>query len=310
VMWSRLSGVDGVDLLYPGAESVNQLGDAVNLRVGLLKQWLGGGGKERSLEAIVVHNRYATTHDVSYLEFFWDPATRQPVPNPHVDHNYDRTHLWGLHLQYQRPIGDSGWRVGAVLTGNRTTHPTLSTLGVMNVAHDPGTSAAYNVGVGLSRSLNRTTVGVDALYEPIWSRGPDGTTENRYRFSNAIVRSGVRRDFQLPNPTSVFQLQFGMQARIIRYARDEYDALQTPRRSYQRWNEWTHTWATSLRMSEFQVHYQWRLTSGVERLGLPDTFFGTRAIPIDDSFFPFAPQLTMLPVRVTTQQLSITVPIR
>jgi len=303
VMWSRLSGVDGVDLLYPGAQKVDQLGDAVNLRFGLLKRWQG----ERSFEALVVHNRYATTHDVSFLEFFWDPARRQPIATSRVEHNYDRTHLWGLQLQYQRPIGDSGWRVGAMLTGNRTTHPTMPTLGLMNLAGDPGTSTAYDAGIGLSRSLNATTAGIDAIYEPIWSRGNDGDNESHYRFSNSIVRAGVRHDFEL-TPTSTFQLQFGMQARAIRYARETSVALQTPTRSHQRWTEWTHTWATSLRLSEFQVHYQWRLTSGVERLGFPEVIFGPQTL--DVSFFPVTPQLTMLPMRVTTQQLSITVPIR
>ena len=145
-------GTLDADLLYPGSQSVIQLGDAVTLRAGAVKEWQG----DRSLEAILIHNRYAATHDVSYLEFMWDPATRQTLPNPHVDHNYDRTHLWGLQLQYRQPLGDSSWRVGTLLTANRTRHPTVSI------------SEKFGAGSGPARPVIRMA-GIDCTRQP-WTR--------------------------------------------------------------------------------------------------------------------------------------------
>ena len=303
IFWSRLSGVDGAELLYPGSSSVAQLGDAVNLRLGIVKDWEG----DQSFEAVMVHDRAATSHDVSYQEFLWDPGTRTVIPRSYIDHNYDRRHLWGLHMAYERPLSDSGWRMGATLTANRTTSPTIPSFGIMNIARAPGSSAAFNAGVGVSRAVARTTFGADAIYEPIWSRSVGNGTDDRYRFSNALLRTGVQRDFEVLAPDGVLRLQLGAQVRAIRYTQDRQEVLQV-RRSHQRWNEWTHTWGVNLKTSSFEAHYQWRLASGVERLGFPDFPGEFRAV--DVSFFPGpSPQLTMLPVRVTTQQFSISVPI-
>src|SRR5438309_1744368 len=59
-LWARLTGVDGVDLLYAGSTGLKQFGHALDLRLGLLKEWAG----DRSLEALVLHNRFGMTHDV------------------------------------------------------------------------------------------------------------------------------------------------------------------------------------------------------------------------------------------------------
>jgi hypothetical protein len=41
VFWSGLTGVDGVELLYAGSQSIKQLGQAADFRVGLEKEWAG-----------------------------------------------------------------------------------------------------------------------------------------------------------------------------------------------------------------------------------------------------------------------------
>src|SRR3712207_7376110 len=37
----------------------------------------------------------------------------------------DRTNLWGLHLEYERPLATAGWRVGYLATANRLSHPKI-----------------------------------------------------------------------------------------------------------------------------------------------------------------------------------------
>jgi len=305
IQWSRLRGVDGADLLYPGAQRVVQAGDVVSLRAGVLKEWRGA--RPRSLEAILLHTRSATAHEVNYLEFMWDPATRSIVDNPRTEGNYDRTHLWGGHLQYEQVLGDSGWTLGSILTFNRSTQPTVPQFGIMNVAGDPGRSAAYNAGVGLARRIRATTVAADAIYEPIWSRDSDTAADTRYRFSNAVGRVGVRHDFALPVSDAVLQVQAGIQARVIHFSLDDGDASQRTH-SVRGWNEWVHAWGLALKTAGVRAHYQWRLTSGVERVGAPD--FALVPPLLDAVPFPGPLPTRMMPVRVTTQQFSLAIPIR
>ena len=303
VLWSGLHGVDGVDQLYPGSQRVDQFVDAVNIRVGALKTL----ANRQVVEALLVHNRYAARHDVSYREFLWDPVSRSVLENPHIDHNYDQTHLWGLHLRYERLRADSLWRIGTVLTANRTTQPTVPPFGVMNVGGDPGRSTALNAGVGLARMFGTTTVGMDAIYEPVWTRSESGGTTDRYRFSNVIARAGVRHDLIAFVDGAVLQMQGGAQLHAMRYVVDDAVA---PTRSRARWNEWTHALGMSYKTSSLVLQYQWRLLSGVQRLGFPDFGGIAQPLPIDILPAPAPTTMRMLPVRVTTQQLSIAVPIR
>src|SRR5437773_1283432 len=73
VSWAKLRALDGVDLLYPGSTRVTQFGETVDARLGLLKEWEG----DRSFEAIVLHERFRMTHDVTFLDTFWNPGTQQ-----------------------------------------------------------------------------------------------------------------------------------------------------------------------------------------------------------------------------------------
>ncbi|MBI3082460.1 MAG: hypothetical protein HYY94_06070, partial [Gemmatimonadetes bacterium] len=70
VFLAGLHAIDGVDLLYAGSQGVAQAGNAVDARVGVLKEWDG----DRSLEALVLYSRLRMTHDVTFLDWFWDPA--------------------------------------------------------------------------------------------------------------------------------------------------------------------------------------------------------------------------------------------
>ena len=306
ILWSRLRAVDGTQGLYPGNQGLELHGDVVDVRLGVLKEWDGA----RSLEAVVVHNRYGMTHDVTFEDSFWDPGTRQTKVATRVDRNAERTHTSGLHLAYTQPFADSGWRVGALVTANRTTQPTVPVLGTMTVGRTPGQSSAFDLGVGVSRSHAATTFGVDAIYEPIWSRVSDvaqGASES-YRFSNAIVRTGVSREFPLAVADSWLRLEGGIQVRVIQYHLDRTDVAQVLPRFHESWNEWTHSAGATFRTNDLELRYVWRLQSGTGRPGVQNNFTG--GICIDFCILPGLPpsELILVPVRITTQQFSISVP--
>ncbi len=240
VLYAGLHAVDGVDLLYPGNARLKQYGHAIDLRLGLLKEWTG----DRTLEAVLVHNQYSMTHDVFYLDLFWDPGAQQTTQRPRMERNLDRTRIWGLHLEYERPLPAPGWQIGFVGTANRMSHPKIPNYEIMNIPRDPGNSSAFNVGVGVSRQYRLSTFGVDVIYEPIWSHTwadsdipvetnagdiipPGGMTiENHFRFSNAVFRMGVGQDVKLGDDGTVAGLQFGLSLRSIHYWLDQRDHVQ------------------------------------------------------------------------------------
>jgi hypothetical protein len=177
------------------------------------------------------------------------------------------------------------------------------------------------------------TFGIDAIFEPIWSHTwadaelpvptndggtiPAGgrTIENRFRFANALLRAGLSRDFKLEIPESSMRLQSGVQLRAISYHLDQYSHVMAAGRSQdESWREWTYTWGTSLRFPEIEVHYRWRSTSGTGRPGVAGNGFaapGTVDLAGGRNFL-VAPSgaLTLDPVRVTTHQISVSLPLR
>jgi hypothetical protein len=319
VFWSGLGAVDGTDLLYPGSNSVRQSGDALDFRFGLLKEWNG----DRSLEAVIVHNRFGVSHDVSFLEFMWDPLQRQPVQRTREEHHLDRTRTTGLHLEYERPLADSGWRIGGLLTANRTSHPELPDYPFADIPRDAGHSSAFNMGVGFAKVDGPASVGVDVIYEPIWSRTGDASVDNRFRFANSIIRAGLSRDFNLMRPAdelsptrSFLRLQVGAQLRSVNYSLDQRDRLGSATRSQAKsWKEWSRTVGATLHLPEFEIHYRLRSTSGAGRpmTAAPDFWRGGFGTTADLSIAPFPGPIassSLEPVRVKTQQVSVSVPIR
>jgi hypothetical protein len=304
VFWSQLGGVDGVDQLYPDSRGVQQQGDAVDIRVGMLKEWAG----DRAFEAVVVHNRYAMAHEITFQDVFWDPATRSTRSQLRLEHDAERTHTSGLHLTYSQPLADSGWRIGALLTGNRTTEPTVPS-GTMTLARDPGSSSAYNIGAGVSRSRGPETLGIDAIYEPIWTSSAAGRIENdRFHFSNVVLRAGVSREFTLVSPENSLRFQAGVQVRAVQSRLDQVDSTLSIVRSHNSWNEWTHSWGASFRAGQFEMRYLWRLTSGTGRPGVQNSgFFPLSCLECAQPLTLSPDAVFLVPVHVTTQQFSISV---
>ncbi len=328
VEWAGLHGVDGVDLLYPRSTGLTQRGHELDLRLGALKQWEGG----RALSAVLVHNRFAASHNVSYLDGFWDPGTQSFGQRLRLEENQDQTNTWGAQVEYSWPLRAPGWRVGWVATTNLMSHPKIPNYEIQNIPRDPGKSQAFNLGVGLSRTANASTFALDAVYEPIWSYTwgdaaspvqtssgltiPAGgkTIENHFRFSNALVRMGFSQDVPFDQDAKAFGFQLGLAVHRIGYGLVQRDNVQaTTRRAHEDWVEWTPTWGMSLKFPGWEIRYRGSVTNGTGRPGVRSGGDVTVATP-DAAGGPIlvAPSgpLTLTNVRVMTHQVAITFPFR
>src|SRR5262249_47353242 len=247
---------------------------------------------DRTLEAMLLRNSYAMSHDVTWIDQAWDPNQRTFTNAARVDNNLDHTETWGLHLGYSQPVSDSGLRVGAIATVNLASHPKLPDSQIPQSSlfpWAPGPSAAYALGAGVSGVQAPLTFGLDAIYEPIlshtWGEAhgdtptaaggtiPDGgkTTENRFHFSNGILRAGVGHDFAT-GPHQILRVQLGIGVRSIDYTLDQTDHVSgTLQRQNEHWNEWTRTWRLSVHFTDLELRYAGRSVTGTGRPGVvPD----------------------------------------
>ncbi len=334
VLWNGLHAVDGVDLLYASSRRLGQSGHALDLRIGALKEWHGERGA-RSLEAIVLHNRFAATHDVTYADPFWDPVTLQVREQARLERNLERTNTWGLQLGFKTPIGAPGWRIGWLAIANRSSHPKVPNYDLANVPkvpREPGRTSAYNLGVGVSKVDGPTRFGLDVVYEPIasytWSEAdarlvttaggtiPAGgkAVENRFRFSNARFRIGVDEVLRLKSTGKTAAFQLGLMLHSIKYRLAQRDNVQLLRRTVTTsWVEWTPTWGLSLRLPTVELRYQGRATKGASRPQFfPNFGFGVLRVA-DESIIgppPFGGAALMTDVSTVTHQISLSLPLR
>jgi len=205
------------------------------------------------------------------------------------------------------------------------SHPKIPNYELMNIPRDPGTSWAYNIGVGVASTEGPTTFGIDMIYEPIrshtWAEAaaptasPSGiiplgakTVDNRFAFSNATVRLGASREL------GVASVQLGLQVHSISYTMVQRDFVQArSRRQSEQWMEWTPSWGLSVRLPDVELRYVGRLTTGTGRPGVAwdgtaRESFGADAAA-DILLAPSGP-LTLTDAYVLTHQLSISLPIR
>lgn len=312
VQAADLSAVDGVDLLYPRALTIDQFGHLLDVRAGLA----GAVSDRGTLEVVALHNRFDMTHEVTQFNGFNAAATTET--------NLDRTNTWGVHGNYVHAVG-AATKLGAALTVNRKSHPKLPNYQLMNIPRDPGTSWAWALGFGIARDAGPTTVAVDVIIEPIrthtWAEaaGPvtaaDGsvipaggkTVDNRFRFTNAVLRLGLERRMQ---PVS---FAVGLEAHAIGYTLRQQDLVaQSSRTQDERWVEWTPSLGISAAFPEFTLRYTGRLTTGT---GQPGVWTGP--VPAQDGirtaadFIP-APSgaLTLQDALVLTHQVALVMPLR
>jgi hypothetical protein len=319
-----LNAIDGVEHLYAMASSIEQSGSVEDFRFGLTKSF----GNDRTLEAVLVHNRFDMDHDVAYVEWIvvdstnwiWEPRER-------VENNLDKTRTWGAHLGYAQPVGRSGWRVGGVLTANRKSHPKIPNYELVNIPRDPGNSTAFDIGVGIAKTDGNLTFGMDIVYEPAtsdtWAEAADTVTtasggsilpggktiENAFRHSNAFVSLGVS---QAIGPAA---FQLGLHVRAYDYHLDQWDNVtETLRRQDEQWMEWVPSWGARVRIGEAEIRYMGRVTTGTGRPGVAwtptaESRFTDAGLANDIVVAPGGP-LTLQDVTVTTHQVSVSLPIR
>ena len=325
--WAEMNAIDGVEFLYARSNDIAQFGHVIDARLGLLKQWAG----DRSLEAMLLHNRIDMAHDVTYVDWFWDPAQRRSVPQARLEHNDDRTFTWGAHVEYEQPLPGAGWRAGARLTANLASHPKIPNYEIMNIPRDPGRSHAYNIGLGVSRVFEGTTLGVDAIFEPIRSHtwadaaapierasGDTLTTgartiENWFRFANAMLRFGITEERQLVDSETMFALQFGVALRAVSYRLRQVDHVQQSERAQREyWNEWMPTWGLRIEMPRLAIGYRGSLTTGTGRPGVGGAGGALDGPIVAQSSVLIAPSgpLTLDGVSVVSHQISISLPLR
>lgn len=326
----NLSAVDGVDLLYPGSQRLDQYGQVEDYRLGFLQD-LGGG---RSLALLALHDRLSMTHEVSYTSYVLQPCPLAPdtvppgcpMPQTWSETNQDQTRTWGLHAQFRGPLTPTGWRIGAILTANYKDHPHIPNYGLMSIPRDPGTTWAFNAGVGFMRANGPVTFGLDVIYEPVWSHtwtnasecppetlclvAPGAkTVDNHFEFSNGRMRMGVSRDGQ---PVG---FQLGLDLYAVNYVLRQNDLVQgTSRRQHESWMEWTPTWALSLTFPELTLRYAGRLTTGTGQPYPAGGAFrvadaGAAPLSTDYVIAPIGP-LTLQGATVVTSQISVTLPIK
>ncbi len=315
-----LNAMTGVDLLYAGADRIDQRGSVTDLRAGIFRD-----GERDRLGFTLIHNHVSMEHEVHYTDIVaWDTITFEPTFEFREELNEDRTRTLGGHFEWDRQVGADGWRIGATLTANHKSHPKIPNYELQNIPRDPGTTWAYEMGFGIGRSRDATAFGIDIAYQPIWThtwqeadrrmetpRGVleigDRTIENRFDFSNVVLRSGVAHRF------GMFGLQLGLEARSHAYHLVQDDHVEgTSRDQDEAWTEWTPTLGAHFRLQDIDLRFSTRVTSGTGFPGVDWTRGGDAMVPEAARDFIAAPSgpLTLQDATVMTHQVSIRVPIR
>jgi hypothetical protein len=311
--------MDGVDLLYTGADRIDQSGTVGDVKLGLFR----AGDRDR-LGIVLVHSRVSMRHDVTYLDVTWDTLTWNPTVTPRVEVNEDRTRTWGGRMMYDRDLAAPGWRFGTSLTMNHKSHPKIPNYEIQNIPRDPGTTWAYDVGVGVSRTRGGTTFGLDLHLQPIFSSTwqeadgatptdaggtiPDGgrTIENEFFFTNAMVQVGLDHSWK------TWSVQAGLEVRSYDYDFEQKNNIDGSFRDQREsWMEWTPTLGAAVRLSDMEIRYAARMTSGTGQPGVRLDRAIEEAMDASSDFIvaPQAP-LTLQDASVLTHQFSVVIPIR
>ncbi len=316
---ASLDAMDGVDLLYVNAENIEQSGGTSDVRLGLFRV-----GERERLSVLLLHDRVSMTHDVTYVDVRWDTVTWEPIVERRIEENRDQTRTWGASFGYDRDLDAPGWRLGTSATVNRKSHPKIPNYEIQNIPRDPGTTWAYEVGMGVSRTRGPTRFGLDVLLQPIWSdtwqeadttltadngtviRAGQKTIENEFFFTNVVLRAGIAHDLDR------FGVQAGLEVRSYDYQLEQRDHVGVSfREQDEAWMEWSPTLGGTARFSDVELRYAGRLTTGTGRPGVALTpqAVAFRAEMADFIVAPQAP-LTLQEATVVTHQISVRIPVR
>lgn len=313
-LWGELNAVEGVKLLFPRSDRVNQNGTLGQYRIG----FAGEFGDHERIDAVLVRSQFKMRYDVWTSSWGW--RIGDWAPQVQFNSEYDETELWGVQVGYVRPLKES-WHLGVNVTANWKTHPKIPNYELMNIPRDPGNSTAYNLGIGLASIRNEGFIGFDLIYEPIrtetWADAaapitlPNGkvipvggkTVENFFNFSNWIARAGFRAGSEQRG------FQLGLRLRVISYHLDQINHVEGFRRAQdESWNEWTASAGYGFTIGPLTVHYTGLLTMGTGQPGVESfRLFNTRAFAAADADFLPAPggRLNLRDALVWSHMLSV-----
>lgn len=319
---ASLDAMDGVDLLYAGADRIDQSGSITDVRVGAYRE----GGDDR-VSLLLAHNRVSMEHDVTYTEWRWVDSIQAPEIERRVELNEDRTRTWAAQVAWDRDLATEGWRIGVSGTVNRKTHPKIPNYTIQNIPRDPGDTWAYELGFGFSVAEEATTFALDVALQPIWSNTwqvadtsdvtasggrlevGDRSIENDFFFTNVQMRSGIAH--------TVDQLTFqaGVEVRSYDYELEQVDWVeQSVRDQDESWIEWSPTFGAVVSLAALDLRYGLRVTTGTGRPGTAnnDGILAEAGALSADADFLLAPDgaLTLQDARVVTHQLSVRLPVR
>lgn len=187
------------------------------------------------------------------------------------------------------PFDRYGSRVGWLVTANRLSHPKIPNYPLANLPRDPGTTYAFNAGVGIANEWGPASFGIDFVYEPMWSetwadaaadtmtaRGtmiPAGgkTVENRFRFANFRLKGGGSHDFRIAFDSSVaVRAQLGFALYSNRYHLSQRNNIQgTARAQTTGWTEWGPAFGLAIRTRAIEVGYTLQLSCSPGACALP-----------------------------------------
>jgi hypothetical protein len=317
---ASLNAVDGVNMLYGRATAIEQSGGLTEARFGFAHDL----GSDRSLEGTVTNTRLDMRHDVHYTDVIWagDPWMEPPTFIQWQERNDDHTITWGTRLRYSQPL-DAASRFGLILAGSTKAHPKIPNYNIVDIPRDPGNSAVFNIGAGVSRSEAGATLAMELIVEPgrshTWAfadtavtlpsgavlEAGDRTVDNQFRFLNWVVGLGFERE------TERLGYQLGLRVRQINYSLDQEHFLAEVRRATREsWAEWSPSWGAVARFGGMEVRYGGRFTAR----GWPDLgwFGGDTLVAVPEAGVDFVVGATgpvSIPsFRVTTHRFTLSVP--
>jgi len=300
-------GIDGVQFLYPDSKSIDINGKLREYRLGM---FLSPSGQDQlsllgGWNSMEIHQR---------AEYEWSTSPTK---------NEDKNHTWFGQVNYRVPVSERA-TIGLLGIGNWREHPKLPDYPISGVPRDPGTTRAFNAGIGASlQTSSNALLAVEYIFEPIltntWvealqdlDRG-DGVVvvrrgekqqENTYTFANHIARFGAQIE-----ALEWVILQVGAESRTVQYdfvSRNYQWNTEHRAAPQSRWQEITLTGAVRLSLGSFNVAY------GIELLTGRGLLSGTWLRPIlwenfraADVIVPPTDWLSIKPAPVFTHQVSI-----
>ncbi|NNF13686.1 MAG: hypothetical protein HKN72_10695 [Gemmatimonadetes bacterium] len=315
---ASLDAMDGVDLLYAGADRIDQSGTIGDVRLGAVRDTDGD-----RVSLLFAHNRVSMEHDVTFTDWRWDDSLQVPITERRVEANEDKTRTWAAQIGWDHDLETEGWRVGVSGAVNRKTHPKIPNYSIQNIPRDPGETWAYELGVGFSLTEEESTFALEVAVQPIWSTTwqeadtadvtasqgrlseGDRSIENDFFFTNVMMRSGLSHTFE--NLT----FQAGIEVRSYDYQLEQVNWVeQSVRDQDESWIEWSPTFGALLSLDALDLRYGLRVTTGTGRPGTATVFAASpESLASDVLLAPEGP-LTLQDARVLTHQLSVTLPVR